>query len=230
MTSTFAQRLQRVARDPRRFVHFGRERIAGVRRAVDVERREVALTFDDGPDATYTPALLDRLAELDVPATFFVVGNAAKAQLPLMRRLIEAGHAIGIHTSEHADLTNLSFRAVRDELRRSRNDLEPIAGRPVKLLRPPHGSVHAHVGAAARLEGLDVWLWSVDPEDWRPRVPVATIASRARVVAGDVVVLHDGINDPIDEAARDRSTTIDAIGPIVEAGRRAGLRFVTLPH
>jgi peptidoglycan/xylan/chitin deacetylase (PgdA/CDA1 family) len=190
----------------------------------------VALTFDDGPHPDSTPRVLDRLAELGVPATFFCVGRNAQAHPELVARALAEGHAVGSHSFSHPHPAETSLARLGDEYRRGRQALADSAGWNTPLFRPPHGHLGFRSAVMVRTQRLSPWLWTVDPQDWRPGITtreVAEVASTAR--SGDVVLLHDWAEQPWAPESLDRSATIDALPAIVEAVQARGLRFTTLP-
>ena len=190
----------------------------------------MALTFDDGPDPRFTPAVLDVLGALDVPATFFCVGDRAAERPDLVRRLVAEGHRLGVHCGTHQDLWTLSTAQVAADMRRGRAVLEDIVGQRLTLFRPAKGHVDVRVGLTATRLGLRTWLWSVDPEDWRPGAASADISAGAAVAGpGDVILLHDGLEQPWAPEALDRSATVAALEPMVAGLRAKGLAFVGLP-
>jgi peptidoglycan/xylan/chitin deacetylase (PgdA/CDA1 family) len=190
----------------------------------------VALTFDDGPDPCYTPAVLDVLATFGVVATFFCVGDLAASQPDIVRRMIEEGHAVGSHGAMHADLPTLANAELAGNLRGGRDMVAAVVGAPVPLFRPPHGDATLRTGLMARGLGLHTWLWTVDPEDWRPGIRSAEVVSGcSQAGEGDVIVLHDGLQEPWSPEALDRSATVEALPEIIEGGRSKGLQFVRLP-
>src|SRR6185436_17503124 len=132
------------------------------------------------------------------------------------------------HSATHANLAGLSFREVFQEMRGGRKQIERILHRRVSLFRPPRGYLDLRVAAASRLLGLKVVLWSVDPDDWCPGVTSAEILDRSSLRAGDVLLLHDGLCDPVAELARDRTSTIQAVRLVVREARAQGLNFVSL--
>lgn len=190
----------------------------------------VALTFDDGPDPRYTPAVLDVLRRLDVPATFFCVGDLAVTHPEIVRRMVREGHAVGSHGAHHAELPSLSRAELAANLRAGRDMVAAVVGGPVPLFRPPHGDPSFRTGLIARRFRLHTWFWTVDPEDWRPAISTSQVVSGcARLSDGDVIVLHDGLQEPWAPEALDRSATVEALPHIVDVARAKQLRFVRLP-
>src|ERR1700722_17126800 len=98
---------------------------------------EIALTFDDGPNAAWTPKLLEILASYEVRATFFLLGGQAKAEPELVRRMSAAGHVIGNHTWSHPNLARSSSQVIREELKRTQQMIEQITGAAAKFFPPP---------------------------------------------------------------------------------------------
>lgn len=198
---------------------------AGARRHVP---RGVALTFDDGPMPNSTDRVLDALAEQRVTATFFCVGRNAERHPALLRRITAEGHAVGSHSMTHPHPRELSPAQVREEYDAGRRAVEQALGAPVTLFRPPHG--HLSLRTAATLRAHQPWLWSCDPEDWRPgaaREHIEQVAGRA--ATGGVVLLHDWVEQPEGPQALDRSATVEALPAIVAAVRARGLELVGLP-
>ncbi len=208
----------------------GREAALGRRRALGEGSLSVALTFDDGPDPTYTPQVLDVLAELGVSATFFCVGDRVAEHPEVVRRMVAEGHVVGSHTATHPDLPSLDQRHLVNEIRAGRDQLQAELGHDAPLFRPPHGDLALRTGVSARTLGLTTWLWTVDPEDWRPGVQAEAIVDGCEPTGpGDVILLHDGLEQPWAPEALDRSATVAALPGIVASARAKGLTFVGLP-
>jgi len=192
---------------------------------------ELALTFDDGPNATWTPRLLEILAEHGVKATFFLLGGRAAVQTQLVRRIVEAGHSIGNHSWSHPNLARAGAGRVREELERTTGTLEQLTGRPVKFFRPPYGARRPVVFRIAREMGLMTVLWNAMTSDWKePSAEkiAGQLASRierlqARGRAANIVLHDGGHRDP----AANRGPSVTAAEMLVEQ-YKATHRFVTL--
>jgi peptidoglycan/xylan/chitin deacetylase (PgdA/CDA1 family)/GT2 family glycosyltransferase len=192
------------------------------------DRRTLVLTFDDGPDPRWTPAILDVLARHDARATFFVIGANVNEHPGLVRRMVAEGHEVGVHTFTHVDLT-AQPRWRRDlELTLTRQAVAAVTGHTPTLMRPPYSSTPAAVTAAdhaalrdAAAAGFLVVLADHDPRDWRPTDPAAIV--RAATPASDrggVVLLHDG--------GGDRGRTVVALDTLLTRLGKRGYRFTTV--
>ncbi len=182
--------------------------------------RQIALTFDDGPYPVDTPLLLDMLAELRIPATFFLIGRDAQEFPELTARIVREGHEVANHTQTHPNLDQLSFSAVQRELAEAAAVLGRLTHDPATrtLMRPPHGRYTEATVRAAQLAGFNVILWSDDPGDWHTMTAEALAAHvTAHASAPDIVLLHNG-----------RLSTIDALPTIAARFRKAGFEFVTV--
>lgn len=122
----------------------------------------VYLTFDDGPEPGSTEEILEVLAERGVKATFFLIGKKIVGNEELVRRMLEEGHSVGIHSWSHSwTFPLMSVSGMADDLSRSRRILEGIAGEPVRLFRPPFGVVNPTVAKAVRRLGLRTIGWNI---------------------------------------------------------------------
>lgn len=194
---------------------------------------ELALTFDDGPNPTWTPHLLDILAGHGVKATFFMVGSRAQGQPGLVRRIVEAGHLIGNHSWSHPNLALTPAVKVREELTRASDTLAQIAGVPIRFFRPPFGARRPAVLRIARELGLTPVLWNAMTSDWKEPSPdrifqrlSAAIDRNQRHGRASTIVLHDG--DHIDLAAN-RAPSVSAAGKLLSR-YAADHRFVTIDN
>ena len=160
---------------------------------------ELALTFDDGPNPAWTPRLLDILAEHGVHGTFFLVGKFAQAESTLVRRIADGGHLLGNHSWNHPNLAISTATQVRDELKRTSDLLQQIAGKPVRFFRPPFGARRPAVLRIARELGLAPVTWNAMTDDWAEpsadRIAASLIAKIERNQqrgSASNIVLHDG--------------------------------------
>jgi peptidoglycan/xylan/chitin deacetylase (PgdA/CDA1 family) len=203
------------------------DRVARVSRRVPEGR--VALTFDDGPQPGATDRVLDVLAELGVRATFFCVGRNARAHPRLVHRIRAEGHAVGSHSMTHPHPGETVRAQLRREYADGRQAVADVLGADTPLFRPPHGHIDLAGAVMLRHLAVSTWLWTVDPTDWRPDATAQEIAAVAgRADSGDVVLLHDWVEQPLADEALDRSATIAALPIVVAAIRERGLTLGTL--
>jgi peptidoglycan/xylan/chitin deacetylase (PgdA/CDA1 family) len=169
--------------------------------SVYVEGPYIALTFDDGPNATLTPKLLDLLASHHFKATFFVVGQNAADHPDILRRAVREGHEIANHSWSHPNLAKMSDDAVRHELQKTEDAIVAAIGKKPTLLRPPYGNLTANQKRWVHNEfGYRIIIWDVDPLDWKRPGP-SVVAGRIlkETHAGSIVLAHD-IHPPTIEA------------------------------
>ncbi|MGD0141584.1 MAG: glycosyltransferase [Rhizomicrobium sp.] len=193
---------------------------------------ELALTFDDGPDAEWTPQILDILRDKHVRATFFIIGGNAEANPGLVQRELKEGHEVGNHTFTHPNLADTSGEAVALELNATQRLFEALTGRSMRLFRPPYlGDAEPSdvdelvpVEIAQNLGYITVGE-HVDPVDWElPGVKVIVQRTLDEVnstnpdVHGNIILFHD--------AGGDRSETIAALPTIIDKLRAQGYQFV----
>jgi peptidoglycan/xylan/chitin deacetylase (PgdA/CDA1 family) len=163
--------------------------------------KSLLLTFDDGPDAKVTPAVLDRLDAYGVKAVFFIVGRRVKHAPHLLAEIQKRGHRIGNHTHLHrpgyvlGSVFNLAFRSYYRDLRRCQAVVEKLTGSTPNLFRPPGGRLTLRNLAVPQVLGLRCVLWSQEVGDWRFRSASEGAAGGQellrRVGPGDIILLHD---------------------------------------
>jgi peptidoglycan/xylan/chitin deacetylase (PgdA/CDA1 family) len=201
----------------------------GTRDRLPDDRQDVALTFDDGPDPQFTPAVLDVLAEHRLRATFFVVGRRVRRHPAIVERIADEGHVLGSHSFSHPDARRLTVRRLHADYADGRAALEDVVGAPVPLFRPPNGTLDLKGAAVVGRLALTPWLWSVDPADWHPDTDEDQIVERCRAATGgDVVLLHDGLERPLARRALDRSPTVRALPRIIAELQAAGRSLGTI--
>lgn len=206
-------------------------------------QKKIVLTFDDGPDPTWTPQILDILKQYHVPACFFVVGKQAEENPGLVRREYAEGHEIGNHSWSHPDMFRLSPALQRLQLDVTQRVIQAITGHSTTLFRPPYGGdVEPQTGREVEPMELAVQRGYItvgeknDPQDWRlyeyragteaqdfsrPRsyeeIVQSVVVNRDE---GSIVLLHD--------AGGDRSRTIAALPEIITKLRALGYTFTTV--
>ena len=204
--------------------------------------RKLAITFDDGPNPTITPKLLDLLNRYNAKATFFVIGRFVRECPELVRETVSRGHTIGNHTETHPNLLWLSRKQIRIELRLCHDAIFNAIGARPKWFRPPYGLRNPWVIPVARELGYRTAMWTLIPGDWWekpaewliPRMqPIALRAQQSLERdpdasaggAGDILCLHDGVHRQLNG---DRTRTLAALEHWLPRWRDLGLEFVTI--
>jgi peptidoglycan/xylan/chitin deacetylase (PgdA/CDA1 family) len=189
--------------------------------------RQLALTYDDGPNDPYTLKLLEILARHNVHATFFLIGRFVQQRPEIVRELANQGHAIGNHTFTHPLLTFKSSAEIRRELVACRAALYDAVGDHSNLFRPPFGGRRPAVLRIARELGLEPIMWNVTGYDWNAP-PAAEIERKVtrHIHGGNVILLHDGGDKQI---GADRSQTVLATDHLLQRYKSDGYEFTTIP-
>jgi peptidoglycan-N-acetylglucosamine deacetylase len=190
--------------------------------------RQLALTYDDGPNNPHTLRLLEVLAKHGVQATFFLIGRYVQQRPEIARELVQAGHVVGNHTFTHPLLTFRSEAEIRQELSHCRSALQDAIGQHSNLFRPPFGGRRPAVLRVARDLGLEPVMWNVTGYDWTAppaEVIEGKIAKQSR--GGDVILMHDGGHK---QMGADRSQTVIATDHLIARRKSEGFEFVTIPR
>ena len=190
--------------------------------------KQLALTYDDGPNDPHTLRLLEVLAKHNVKATFFLIGRYVRQRSEIARELATAGHTAGNHTSSHALLTLKGQAEIRRQLSDCRAALSDAIGEHSNLFRPPFGGRRPAVLRIARQLHLEPIMWSVTGYDWD--APLAEIIERKvtrQIRGGDVILLHDGDHR---QMGADRSQTVLATDRLIDRYKTEGYEFVTIPE
>lgn len=192
--------------------------------------KEIALTFDDGPDPDFTPRMLDVLKAKGAPGTFFVVGLNADRHSGLLKRIVDEGSEIGNHTFTHPNIAAISQRQLELELNATQRLLESRLGRSSLLFRPPYAedvepATPDEVRPLVFTSTLGYYTIGmlIDPSDWtRPGVStiVRNVVEGASRGEGNVVLLHDG--------GGDREETVQALPLLIDALRAKGFKLVAV--
>lgn len=164
------------------------------------ETKKIALTFDDGPHPYYTDQLLDGLAERNVKATFFLLGQNIEGREAIVERMAKEGHLIGNHTFYHIDITRLDQEEACREIRKTTEQITAITGQPVEYIRPPFGNWEKDLECEVMMIPI---FWSVDTLDW-------TTANADQIVQkvvtnveeNDIILMHDSYESTVEAALR----------------------------
>lgn len=204
--------------------------------------KQLALTFDDGPNPALTPRLLDLLDRYHAKATFFLVGKYVRTSPALVKETAARGHLLGNHTDSHPNLFFCGPEETRIELLRCTEAIQQAAWLEPSWFRPPFGFRSPWVGELAHRQGMRTVMWSLLPGDWRPKpadwlvARMQPIAARARqnlspnekprhTAKGDILCLHDG---DYARPSADRERTVAALEFWLPRWRDEGLEFVTI--
>jgi peptidoglycan/xylan/chitin deacetylase (PgdA/CDA1 family) len=190
--------------------------------------KQLALTFDDGPNDPHTQRLLEVLAKHDVLATFFLIGRYARQRPEVVREIARAGHAIGNHTFTHPNLIFVSGLQTRVQLEDCNETLSDILGGRPTLFRPPFGGRLPQTLKTARALGLKPVMWNVMGCDWKTDSAEYVEGRVSRQIrGGDVVLLHDGSHLSF---GFNRAHTVIATDRLIASHKAKGYKFVTIPE
>jgi peptidoglycan/xylan/chitin deacetylase (PgdA/CDA1 family) len=188
--------------------------------------KQIALTFDDGPNGPHTLRLLEVLAKHGVKATFFMIGSYVRQQPEIARAVAQGGHVIGNHTFSHPRLIFKTAVETRAELVECRLALQDAVGVHSNLFRPPFGGRRPATLRVVRQLGLQPVMWNVSGEDWKAPTAEAIENEVARQIrGGDVVLLHDGSHRGM---GAERTRTVAATEGLIPRLRDQGYEFVTV--
>jgi len=192
-------------------------------------KREMALTFDDGPNDPYTLQLLDVLSKYNVKATFFLIGKYVDQRPDIVRDVVAAGHVVANHTYTHPNLIFQSQAQFRDELSRCERALDDAVGKNhAPIFRPPFGGRRPAVFRTLKKSGLKPILWSVTGYDWSAKSSDEIERKVTKQVrGGDVILLHDGGHLGF---GADRAFTVRATTDLIPRYQKEGYAFRTIPE
>ena len=185
----------------------------------NTNRKLVALTFDDGPNPTYTPKFLELLKAENVRATFFLIGPNVKSHPELARQIAEAGFEVGNHSWTHPQFNRIGLEKVKDEIQKTSAEIVAATGVEPAVLRPPYGEANQKVQDLIGDANLHIINWSIDSNDWKKSSSVKSIVDNAvkNMRDGSIILMHDRF---------DRS--LEATEAIIKAGKEKGYEFVTV--
>jgi peptidoglycan-N-acetylglucosamine deacetylase len=191
-------------------------------------QKQIALTFDDGPEPIYTDQLLDLLDKENVKATFFLIGKKVKAHPEIVKKIVSQGHSVGNHSWSHCKLSWQKIETIIDELDKTQNIIAEVTGGISVLFRPPYGSRDHRVLHAARKRGLSTIMWSITTWDWEnPGADKLFNKVRKKIKPGSILCFHDGSKN---EDSKHPEQTILAVSKLISHLRSLDYTFLTIPE
>ena len=204
-----------------RFFVISSEAEIKVYRSVETEKKQIALTFDDGPHPILTERILAILAQYGVSATFFMVGENVINYPQAAKQVILAGHEVGNHTFTHPHIANLNEQAIFDEIGKCEDALEELCEYRPHLLRTPQGALTPSLERCLLDDDYILVLWSLDTRDWDNKSTACIVQTvLENVKSGDIILMHDFIGH--------NSKTPEALEKIIPALLSLGYEFVTV--
>lgn len=185
-------------------------------------QKAVAITFDDGPNPTYTPQVLEIFSKAEGKATFFMIGEQMKNHPEVVKLVAALGHQIGNHTFTHPKLSQLSTVECLEEIERAERLIEELAGRKPVVFRPPYLDYNQDTVSLLQQKGYPmIGALNLEAQDWeQPGVEHILEKSRDAVKNGSILIFHDGY--------RERSQTIEAVRMLVSELTSQGYQLVTV--
>lgn len=194
------------------------EAVKKIEYEIDPSKPVIALTFDDGPNTSATPAVLDRLEKYNVKASFFVIGNNINEKSgAVMKRAHDMGCEINNHSQTHSYMTKMSMEEIKAEIEYTDQLVEKYTGEKTKFFRPPYISVNSELYAAVDMPFIN----GVGANDWDDSVSVEERAERIleQTKDGVIILLHD---------ADMNIKTVEALDTIIPELQAQGYQFATV--
>lgn len=189
---------------------------------VPLNKKVIALTFDDGPSVKYTPQVLDVLKKYDAKATFFMIGFRMEQSPQLVQAVLKNGHEIGNHTMNHIYAQEANSQIVKHDILKGQEFIEKWSKDSI-LFRPPGGYINETVLTMIEQQHghIVLWSWHQDPRDWsKPGIHTIVNHVLKNARGGDIVLLHDG--------GPDQQQTVEALKIILPKLKERGFQFVTV--
>lgn len=183
-------------------------------------RKAVALTFDDGPDADITPKILDVLKAKNVKASFFFIGEKVPENEDVVKRAYADGNLVLSHSFDHPDLSTKSEAVIDKQIKDTENAIYNVIGKKPALIRPPYGNTNDLILKEVARNNLKVVIWSIDTLDWSQKEK-ANITKNVldNVRPGEIILMHSN---------EDKKTTLEALPDIIDGLKDKGYSIVTL--
>jgi peptidoglycan/xylan/chitin deacetylase (PgdA/CDA1 family) len=184
------------------------------------DKKQVALTFDDGPDEVITPAIIEILANHHVKGNFFFIGSKVNKHPDVVKAAFKNGNLVLSHSFNHVELTKLGKEATRLEIEQGGKAIKSVIGKEPAILRTPYGDTNRQVADVAKHEGYSIVLWSIDTLDWSQRDSkniIRNVIDNLR--NGDIILMHSD---------SDKSETKKALPLLIEELQKRNIEIVDL--
>ena len=187
----------------------------------DSKSKKIALTFDDGPNDTSLPKVLDLLKEEDIKASFFFIGKNISNRKLEVERTYNEGHLVLNHSYTHSNFSTASQEIVTSEIKETNDIINEILGVAPTLYRPPYGVITENEKVAVKNLGMNIVLWNVDGEDWNTKRSLDYVVStqEKETKNGSVVLMH---------TQPDKDMSYEALKKLIPYYRNQGYEFVKL--
>jgi peptidoglycan/xylan/chitin deacetylase (PgdA/CDA1 family) len=185
-------------------------------------KKQVALTFDDGPDQNYTVQILDILKKERVKATFFVLGSMAKRYPSSLKRIYDEGHVVSNHSWNHPVLTHLSEAEVMKQIEDTNNVVTSVIGKTPLFVRPPYGALNKKLEQAIGNKGYKLIYWNIDTLDWDNQTADKIVATVKKDMSkGSIILQHNAGGESL-------KATVEALPRLIAYLRGLGYEFTTI--
>ncbi|HEX3011469.1 MAG TPA: polysaccharide deacetylase family protein [Syntrophomonadaceae bacterium] len=189
-------------------------------------KKQVALTFDDGPDNYYTPQIPDILKSENVKATFFVVGERVKANPNVMKKIVSEGHFVGNHTWDHPKIPNLKVDDVKSEVQKTEDEISQYTGYQTAMFRPPYGIINSDIASVLSNLNYKIIEWSSDSQDWKGYKKDQVESNILSNAKDGAIILQHCAGSQDDKL----KGTVQALPLVIETLKDEGITFVTVPE
>ncbi|MBP2242734.1 peptidoglycan/xylan/chitin deacetylase (PgdA/CDA1 family) [Cytobacillus eiseniae] len=183
-------------------------------------KKQVALTFDDGPDDNVTSAIIDILDKYRVKGNFFFLGSNAETYPDVVIKAYDGGHIVASHSYNHVELTKRSQEEIQTEIEQAGQAIKSIIGKEPAILRTPYGETNKQVAAIAKQEEYSIVLWSIDTLDWSQKEASNIVSNVMQNVRnGDIILMHSD---------SEKTATVKALPKLIEALQKEKFEIVDL--
>ena len=195
---------------------------------VNTEEKVVALTFDDGPSAVWTPQILDELKKAGIKATFFMVGKHVKQYPEIAKRVAREGHEIENHGYDHKVMIYYKTDELKKEINDTEKVIRDVTGQTTKYFRPPKAWLTSAEKQKIKEMGYGIVLWSLNSKDWVTfHDKQITSYILRQIKPGEIILFHDS-GGVFNTEGGDRTQTVKTIPRLVRKLQEKGYRFVTI--